>query len=1367
MFSCVRTSVVAALLFVLTGIVSAQTPIIGTFTLGGTPIANGTLSFILQNCGLTPSSGSSEYNATLSTAGVLSIPVQGNPGNGCTLSGGVNVSYFKITLTASTGVLIWQRNYQIPVQTTPFDLSTAQSMSTLPPPLSNGTQGPPGIPGSAASVTIGDVTTGNPGDPAQVTNTGTDSQAILNFVIPKGADGTGGGTPPAGAPLHLQINNAAGTALDATNYATDSTTKSDLLGIRNFTTGTIGNSNPNLQVTIAPSISSATDYIRRNADGTNAGGVFADASPFHINQEVNQRFACCDSAVPLVVNLDINSGYENVESNFQNYGLLALTYTGHTAVQGGGAWGYSVLAHGMGDTVGTTNTLFGSGITRGFDEGLEPHREFSAFAGGIFGGQAALLGPDPVGNQMMQLSNPSAFGYDLSSSAEQRLLIDVSAKWQAGTYSGTTLVTPGSTTGPVGTSFPDEPDFFEISADTASGLDAKFGASTMTFLTLPVDSELYTGTCPNVVDSGQSVPSGDAFITDPNGVPQTPSSANFCTTVGSTAGLTPGTLIAIAEGSFNFEYTTVIAVPDAHHFTAAMRHPHVTGSMVSWGGGVGYGWSSPADDRVPHTEDSVQNTQSAENILVYPIVATLPGNKMVLYVNDYVTHNAELKTHSPIWNTPIAPATISAPVVVGGVLTSFTSNGDSDNYHVPFGVADSGHPQFLTPPPVTFGGSSACATNPVIGWTRTLPSPISTGYGYTPYVVSGGSGCPSDLTVNVSATVPQPFNIYPITWTYRVKDPTTGSANTGFVRTEPLATGVWHNNDQVMQSMWWNRYMGSYDKLSGDDIVGNSQRTGIVKEEFFRDTQSGQALHAIINETPSWKYLGTEANNWVPSGIDSQLSTPTAHEVMGVYGAGVLFDTPPIIQNGTGTSPGNQGGTLFVVGCGQGFLGSVASVHCNATAPIYDPFNIISVALGGASHNMLLSVDPNTGIWSIGQGNSLEIDNALTANVVNTPTFNILNISDHPGVVFENATVSNKIQIVECWAGADGVANGHLCLGDIAGPLQNVGGAYTADGVLEGQSFISNSSMQTNDLYVGLNTPINTASIDFTSVPTGTYQQSYFFSAKAGLSESIWGFPSFGAFTVDPATYSSTQHPTITCPATQVGYPAGVIYKIYSFGTEGPVPSGVRGTGVVLLGTCTPGGTFSDDNTTPPVMIIPEDGTPVTDQVNGGMIQAGRYNASTDGTFGWYNNKLAHSKGGQTLDTAFSRDAQGVVDLGNGIAGDKSGTLNLSSINVGSINIDGKNPCLQDGTNCPSGSGGTAPRGTSSSLLISAHTCTTASLTVSGLVAGQGLSAAATSNPGVGVIGSAYYISNDNAGLSVCNVGPNASNSVTWIVTAN
>ena len=59
-----------------------------------------------------------------------------------------------------------------------------------------GPQGPKGDTGAAATVTVGTVTTGEPGTDAIVTNSGTENAAVLNFTIPKGETGAGGVAEP-------------------------------------------------------------------------------------------------------------------------------------------------------------------------------------------------------------------------------------------------------------------------------------------------------------------------------------------------------------------------------------------------------------------------------------------------------------------------------------------------------------------------------------------------------------------------------------------------------------------------------------------------------------------------------------------------------------------------------------------------------------------------------------------------------------------------------------------------------------------------------------------------------------------------------------------------------------------------------------------------------------------------------------------------------------------------------------------------------------------------------------------------------------------------------------------------------------------
>jgi hypothetical protein len=56
----------------------------------------------------------------------------------------------------------------------------------------NPSQGEPGEDGKAATVLVGTVTTLPAGSRATVTNSGTETEAVLNFGIPRGEAGTGG-----------------------------------------------------------------------------------------------------------------------------------------------------------------------------------------------------------------------------------------------------------------------------------------------------------------------------------------------------------------------------------------------------------------------------------------------------------------------------------------------------------------------------------------------------------------------------------------------------------------------------------------------------------------------------------------------------------------------------------------------------------------------------------------------------------------------------------------------------------------------------------------------------------------------------------------------------------------------------------------------------------------------------------------------------------------------------------------------------------------------------------------------------------------------------------------------------------------------
>lgn len=78
---------------------------------------------------------------------------------------------------------------------------------------------PKGDPGAMPQIGIGNVSTGNPGTSAAVTITGTAASPLLNFTIPRGANGATGATPDFS--IGTVTTGAAGTPASATITGTD------------------------------------------------------------------------------------------------------------------------------------------------------------------------------------------------------------------------------------------------------------------------------------------------------------------------------------------------------------------------------------------------------------------------------------------------------------------------------------------------------------------------------------------------------------------------------------------------------------------------------------------------------------------------------------------------------------------------------------------------------------------------------------------------------------------------------------------------------------------------------------------------------------------------------------------------------------------------------------------------------------------------------------------------------------------------------------------------------------------------------------------------------------------------------------------
>lgn len=93
-------------------------------------------------------------------------------------------------------------------------------------PGADGRDGTDGQDGASATVSVGTTTTGAAGTDASVTNSGTPSDAVLNFAIPRGADGQDGADGADGQAATIAVGTVTtgepGTNASVTNSGTSS-----------------------------------------------------------------------------------------------------------------------------------------------------------------------------------------------------------------------------------------------------------------------------------------------------------------------------------------------------------------------------------------------------------------------------------------------------------------------------------------------------------------------------------------------------------------------------------------------------------------------------------------------------------------------------------------------------------------------------------------------------------------------------------------------------------------------------------------------------------------------------------------------------------------------------------------------------------------------------------------------------------------------------------------------------------------------------------------------------------------------------------------------------------------------------------------
>ena len=139
-----------------------------------------------------------------------------------------------------------------------------------------GRNGNDGQNGEAATITIGSVTTGAAGTNVIVENVGTDTDAILNFTIPRGEQGLQGETGATGQDGVTPIAYVTQTSTGATIHIEDAQTVTDAT-VTNGTDGTDGTDGFSPIATVTQNTGSATISIT-DANGTTTATVY-DGTP--------------------------------------------------------------------------------------------------------------------------------------------------------------------------------------------------------------------------------------------------------------------------------------------------------------------------------------------------------------------------------------------------------------------------------------------------------------------------------------------------------------------------------------------------------------------------------------------------------------------------------------------------------------------------------------------------------------------------------------------------------------------------------------------------------------------------------------------------------------------------------------------------------------------------------------------------------------------------------------------------------------------------------------------------------------------------------------------------------------------------------
>ncbi len=657
------------------------------------------------------------------------------------------------------------------------------------------------------------------------------------------------------------------------------------------------------QVGSTPGVFTAINFV----NPFNPNLDYPALQPWIFENVVTHRFNYNDMLYGATINVDYQHGGSNfmgmdtnlkprsVDGNFENISALTLNLTANTDVQGGGTLDLRTNHYGHGDTVMFTSTTNATGGSRGSDEHNRVFRVFSQFHGNNYGIRIATLTTDPLGEAILTAQKngdgtPEASpGHDLRASMENGPLLNTNpAKvYTAGNVAEVEICADRP---------PSAKSYMCVTGDAATGWTTRYGISRLTTLAADISDR--------APDPTHRTAKIDAFAAGPVCLDVSVANASI---------FKVGGLFTISSAGDNFEQPTVLAVGRTT-MRACFAKPHAAGEILSTGGAVGHALSFRNDDMAPHTVPGVDNQNESSLRLGYPIVASLAGDVLMVWVDAAGNGGQpELKSRSFAASIPVLSAAFTPvldPVTHGIAAWTIQSNGD---YHTRSKTHEGA--DILPPPTVSFS-HSACTVLPVAHTVYTVVN----GSQVSIKPVTDKPGNCSSLQVSLQQAYPNPASIYPMLWARSNRDPNfvesrylrdigMGASTNGYMVAGGLSP-EFSAGDPIEFGYWWQQYVTSDITLSS--WMNKSKAYGSYFNINF-DGVYGEAMLKLRNYTNQVDYWGTFENGFNP-GLhgEGRMQPPVGFEVSGPVKYGLVMQVP---RPRAGTAE-DVGGLRFYCGSG-------------------------------------------------------------------------------------------------------------------------------------------------------------------------------------------------------------------------------------------------------------------------------------------------------------------------------------------------------------------------------------------------------------------------------------------------------------------